>query len=440
MKRSRFAWVILASGLCGPALAAEEGPVLADILEVLKQRGIVDEGEYQRLAAKNARYEKEHAAWMPEIDWSGDFRFRHESFWYDEDAAGAERSDRYRIRYRFRVKGDVEINEWADLVFRLVSGDEDTRSTNQTLGSGVDFDTDDIRLDLAFARLHAPAAWVPVEGGKLVVEMGKVESPFVWKVGKDFMLWDHDVTLEGASLRFEARPVEATRVFASFGYYIDDENSQSRDPHFWGLQAGAHHEVGEDVTLGGRVSWYEWRSIDAAFNGRGATGAGGVTAGGGNIADGLNGDLAGNPFSVVEGAAYVQFDQIESWPIVLHADYSRNLDAERSLLFPGAGGEDTAWGVGVEAGSSKEIVKLGAGYWHIEANAWPAMFIDSDLFDGVTNRKGWALYGSREVLKNTELTLTLFISDEIEDTLPPFLFSATDARRVRLQADMAFKF
>jgi hypothetical protein len=254
------------------------------------------------------------------------------------------------------------------------------------------------------------------------------------------MLWDNDLTPEGVSLRFEAKPVEATRIFAVFGYYVDDENSRSRDPHLWGLQAGAHHELAEDVTIGGRVSWYEWRSIDGDFNARGATGAGGVTVGGGNIADGLNGDITGNPFSVVEAAAYVELARIERWPILAYADYSRNLDAESSLLFPGAASEDTAWGVGLEAGSAKEIVKLGAGYWHIEANAWPAMFVDSDLFDGVTNHRGWALYGSREVLKNTEVTVTLFISDEIEDTLPPFAFSVTDARRLRLQADLVYKF
>ena len=444
MRTSRIGWVcvaIAALGLAGPAGAEGEAPVVADILEVLKQRGLVDQGEYQRLAAKNATYEKEQASWAPKIAWSGDFRFRHETFWFDEDAAGAEKPDRTRLRYRFRLKGELEVNEWADVVFRMVSGDFDNRSTNQTLGgNGPDFDTDEILLDLAFARLRAPSDWVPLEGGKLSLEMGKVENPFVWKQGKDFMLWDHDITLEGVQVLLASKPAEGTELFANGGYYIIDENSSTRDPHFWALQAGARQELAEDVTLGARATWYEFRSIDSSFNARGATGAGGVTAGGGNIADGLNGDIAGDPFSVIEAAAYIEYAGVENWPILLYGDYSRNTQAEDSALFPGASQQGSAWGIGVEVGDKKKYVTLGTGYWHIEANAFPSMFIDSDLFDGFTNRKGWAIYGSRTILKNTDVNLTLFISDEIKDLLPPFATSVASAQRMRLQADMVFKF
>ena len=84
-------------------------------------------------------------------------------------------------------------------------------------------------------------------------------------------------------------------------------------------------------------------------------------------------------------------------------------------------------------------MQLGVGYWHIEANAFPSMFIDSDLFDGFTNREGFAFYGAREVAKNTELNLTLFWSEEIEDD-PAFAVSTMEGERLRLQADLIFKF
>ena len=97
MRTSAFGGALLALVLMawgGPS-GAEEGAVVEDILQVLKDRGIVDEDEYQRLAAKNAKYEAENKnSWMPEIDWSGDFRFRHESWWFDEDELGGEREDR----------------------------------------------------------------------------------------------------------------------------------------------------------------------------------------------------------------------------------------------------------------------------------------------------------------------------------------------------------
>ena len=67
------------------------------------------------------------------------------------------------------------------------------------------------------------------------------------------------------------------------------------------------------------------------------------------------------------------------------------------------------------------------------------MFIDSDFLDGTTNREGWTFYGSRQILDNTELKLTLFVTDEIQDEAP-FLTSVRNAERMRLQSDIVFKF
>ena len=68
------------------------------------------------------------------------------------------------------------------------------------------------------------------------------------------------------------------------------------------------------------------------------------------------------------------------------------------------------------------------------------MFVDSDLFDGRTNRKGWVIYGSREIFKNTDLNLTTFVSDAIEKASPAFDDSVPGAERVRVQADILVKF
>ena len=61
MKTSSFIHLLLAIAVMvwgGPAVA-DDGPVVEEILQVLKDRGLVDEDEYQRLAAKNAKYEAE---------------------------------------------------------------------------------------------------------------------------------------------------------------------------------------------------------------------------------------------------------------------------------------------------------------------------------------------------------------------------------------------
>ena len=70
------------------------------------------------------------------------------------------------------------------------------------------------------------------------------------------------------------------------------------------------------------------------------------------------------------------------------------------------------------------------------------------MFDGQTNREGWALYGFREIWTNTELRLSLWDKRPIKTTASglgngPFNIStATDsqATRYRLQADLNFKY
>jgi hypothetical protein len=261
------------------------------------------------------------------------------------------------------------------------------------------------------------------------------------KKGKDYMLWDADVAPEGVTLLLSSKPTERTTLFGTFGYYVIDENSQEKDPHFWGLQVGAHQEQNEKWRFGARASWFAFRAIDLAFNLRGAFGeaAGGVTSGGGNIPDGLNGNLNGDPFDVLETAAYLTYGGFEAWPITLYGTFARNLGARSSNLFPGAGREDTAWGLGLEVGDSKQYVKLGAGYWHIQANSFPSMFIDSDFLDGRTNRQGWAFYGGKQILKDTELKLTLFVIEPIR-TASAFEASVANSERLRLQSDIVFKF
>ena len=171
MKTSSFGWFLVAialaiSGGVIPAWA-EDGPVVEDILQVLREREIIDDDEYQRMASKNAKYEAERNSWVPEIDWSGDFRFCHESWWYEKDETGGERSDRYRIRYRFRVKGVIGINDYTDVIFRLVSGPFELRGRIEETGSWTDFGT------LELGLLHFEAAGPQ----QVTIEPVRLEGP-----------------------------------------------------------------------------------------------------------------------------------------------------------------------------------------------------------------------------------------------------------------------
>ena len=455
MKRTTgvFTALALASALAmgGGARAAEDESVVQEVLGILKERGLVDQEEYERLALKNASYEKKQAtSFLSKIQWSGDMRLRMENFWYDTpDCSGLaincdpvenDQSNRARFRYRVRVGALAPINDYVDAGFRLASGEDDLRSTNQSAGrNNPDFDPDSIFIDQAYVTFKAPKDWLG-EGGSLKATGGKIANPFLWKNSKDYMLWDNDINPEGGAILLALKPAEMWTLYGNTGYFILDENTSAKDPHVFGVQGGFGVTPTDTTELGARASWYEWQSLDGDFYQRGIDNtnlngsAGSTSQAGGNLPGGLS---DGSKFGAGELAAYFRYAGIEGWPIRVFGHYAQNFDAEDTL---GADEEDTGWGGGLEIGDPKKFVLLGAGYYELEANFWPSQFTDSDLFDGVTNRKGWTVYAARQVFTNTELNLTLFSSDAIEDDVPPFADSVQNSDRFRLQTDIVVKF
>jgi hypothetical protein len=427
------AGLLALSAVCAAPAARAEEPVIEDVLEILKERGIVDESQYTELVAKHQGWEAKQAPLLGKLEFSGDMRLRYENFWYDEDEFGTDRSNRNRLRYRLRIGAKASINEYIDAVFRLGSGENDHRSNNRTLGFDNDFGPDDIFIDQAYLAVKAPKDWV--DGLSLTGIGGKVQNPFFWKGGKFDILWDGDINPEGVGVSLGYTAFESFTLFSNAGYFIVKENGSRVDPHMLGVQGGALFAASEQVELGARLAYYSWRSLDDAFFTRAAA-SGSILDG---LTEGAPTNEAGN-FNVGDLTAYVKLSMIENWPILFYGQIAKNFDADDSQIFGSAGKEDMGWGVGVEVGDKKKYVMLGVGYFHFEANFWPAQFTDSDLFDGFTNRKGWAFYGSREILPNTELAVQLFLSDEIRSSTTSFPTSVSGAERLRLQTDLIVKF
>ena len=94
----------------GRALADEsaDASVVDEVLGILKERGIVDESEYARLATRNASYEaKQEEGFLSRIDWSGDLRLRYESFWFDDDKV-EDKDNRFRVNL-FMARGTISV-------------------------------------------------------------------------------------------------------------------------------------------------------------------------------------------------------------------------------------------------------------------------------------------------------------------------------------------
>jgi len=432
--------LVLALSFCAPAFAAANDGVIQEVLGILKERGIVDAARYTELMSKNESYSEKHDKLLGRIELSGDLRGRFENFRYNGDALGKTRADRSRMRYRLRIKGKAEINRYIDAVFRIASGGGDPRSTNNTLGNGQDFMADPVSIDMAYLQFNAPEEWLPATKAKL--RFGKTPNPFTWKKGKDYLVWDHDLNPEGVGVQLASRPEENLQLLLNTGFFILKENSTSKDPSLFGLQAAAIYDVSETVQIGARTSWYKFSSLDPAF-----FGAPMRAVAFGNIADGLtNGapSRRNDGINIISASAFVGWNGSEDWPILLNAQLVHNLDAASSALFSRApGSEGTGWGGSIEVGDKTKYVKAGFGYYHEEANYFPAQFTDSDLFDGFTNRRGWTLYFSRQIFANTDLDFTMFKSDAIRESLPDFAASTLNGatgNRFRFQADVVVKF
>jgi Putative porin len=404
--------------------SAEDNPALVEAFQIMRDKGLIDDAKHAELVAKNEAWETAHPSLLSRLEWSADFRGRFENFFYDEDDFGIDTQDRNRGRYRVRIGARAKVNEVVTAGFRVASGEGDHRSTNTTFGTQNDFGPDAIFIDQAYVELGVPKPLL-AEGVTVKSIVGKQANPFLWKNGKDFMIWDQDITPEGVGLQVTGAPTEMLSLYGNAGYFIVDENGGAKDPHVLGVQGGFGLAPTDCFDFGFRATYYDWRSVNDAFLTR-------MSETGSLITD-------ESDYSVVELASYGRITKFEGWPILVYGHVAQNVNADSI-----EGDEDLGWGAGVEVGDKKNFVMVGGGYYHLEANFSPAQFTDSDLFDGFTNREGWLFYVGREIFKNTELSLTFFSGEEIQDGAN-FDLSVVDpdvpsAERYRLQTDVVVKF
>jgi hypothetical protein len=430
-------WVAASASIAGPVFA--EGPALADeaspveeVILLLQERGVIDESDATRIVERNRSYEKKRS-WTDRISFFGDFRSRYDGIWYDEDPLGNKMSDRDRLRYRFRFGANVEVNDHFDMRFRLASAEgNDVRSRNQTLGSGFDFDPDFLHIEQAYVTFHAYGDEpIPFGGRKLDFLFGKMPNLFHSKVGKDLLLMDNDFALEGVAFTYAADPLENLGVTFTSGFFVIFENSESDDPYVVPIQLRLEAEATDQISFGTNLTGWLYRSLDSDFFARAASF--------GNVPGGLSSD---RDVTVGDLRAWMKFTGISDWPILVYGNVANNFSAQNTTGF-NAGKESLAASAGFEIGDKRKWAQLGAAYFWIQANAVPAVFTDSDLFDGTTNAKGWAIYGAKQVLANTDLKATLFLKEPLD----PDIFvgdgiegGVADSDRIRIQADVVVKF
>lgn len=463
----RKTWAAIASAvgialLLAPPPAASEDrsddPALTELVQILRDRGVLDDAQYQSLTAKATDVAQGgQQSWTDRIEMWGDFRARYESFYYSGDRVDGQRShdERHRLRYRFRLNLKGDVNDYSDVFARITVG-RDPRTTNNTLGDPLDFGANEIFLDKAYVRMSPfKKGRLPDRDGTLWFVFGRTSQPWRWdSVYKDWLLWDDEISPTGFYVDGKVKLNEQVQLFGNAGYYIIDENSNSKNPSLTNAQVGIHSDGGDGFDFGARGSWFYFWSLDEPFLDRGINSdtqdpnnPSAVTTAKGNTPGGLTGNSSGGQASVIEFGSYVRANHIERWPLMLFGHASQNLDASRSVrtntgTLPGTFRTDreaTAWLIGAQIGDPKEVLRFRVVYAELEANAFPAQFIDSDLFDQFTNRRGYVADLSKRIMQNTDANITAFMSDPLKDS-GGYVDSIEGADRLRFQANLNYKF
>lgn len=257
------------------------------------------------------------------LDVSGDVRVRQEWNY------GAER-DRSRSAVRARLRASYDLSDDFSIGAQLATGDpDDPNSTDVTLGNFAD--------DFAVAL---DQAWIRYRSGGLTVYAGKFPQIFQ----RTDMLWDGDVSPQGAALTYGANLGDA-KVDARALYFVIDEAAAARDSDMLGGQLAVSVPLGSALTAGVTGGYYHYRlgSVGGADAG---DFRGNLVAGGRYLSD----------FRLLEGIGTLGWAGLSArWPVTFTADYVRNTGA--------AVAGDTAYNLELAAGRTTN-----PGDWRIAYN------------------------------------------------------------------------
>ena len=346
--------------------------------------------------------------WVENIKLFGDLRYRNETIEAEND--GSENTHRDRIRARVGLA--AKVNPEVDLVFRLASGTGDPVSTNQDLGNS--FSEKDIWIDWAYFDWHPDC----VKG--LDILGGKFATPF-YTVGKNQLIWDHDLSVEGGAATYKTCLAGGNELFLNTAALWVEENDDGVDTSLWGAQAGLKHYCdGEkkQYLLGG-LGCYCFGNIQGQPTLQSTWKSGGTNFFGNTSAN----DVYVNEYDIFEAFGEYGF-QMCKMPVSIFGEFAKNCVAETS--------GDTAWLTGFTLNKTKDpgSWEFQYNYRDIEADAVVGALNDSDFIGGGTNGKGHVFSFAYQLCKNVVVGPTYYLNKRGNDD--------NDYRR--LQLDVVVKF
>ncbi|MHC4248211.1 MAG: putative porin [Planctomycetota bacterium] len=334
----------------------------------------------------------EAAEIAPGITLSGDLRIRSESLFRNE--AFVVTDDVHHAHLRLRVSLGARLDDHWDLGFRLATGGG-TTSTNQDMDA-LNLNRAELFVDRAFARFHT--------GDERAFELyvGRMPNPYAHSM----ILWDSDFDPDGLAEKFVWKGPSADLFLNAGQHVLAQESVTDRNygPAVYGIQPGLRLKR-DSGTLAVAAAYYRFIEADGVV---------------------LFGD-------VPDGSDYAIADLHASWKAETAAGRPWGLWVD-GLINTEAPDHRTAWGLGVDLGSTKQkgSARVCFSYMSIDRNALWVNLGDADFSIGLRDEdmQGFVLGAAVGVGEKATLGATWYYKDPRD----------TDAHEDRLDIDLVLKF
>jgi hypothetical protein len=151
-----------------------------------------------------------------------------------------------------RLGLESKVNEKLLAGIGIATGSGDPRSTNISFGGYSSKKT--VVLDYAYAK-YAALPWLDLVGGKMLLK------DVLWEPTD--LIWDTDITPEGAALQFRKGLGEKADFFMNTGVLaVDTDTSSDNDaPMAYIIQPGIGYKLNDDVSLKGAFSFQAFDNV-----------------------------------------------------------------------------------------------------------------------------------------------------------------------------------
>lgn len=397
------------------------------------------QGDFDKMLAKKIG---DSDKWLKDLKFKSDLRLRYEAFEFDSGHP-SESDDRNRFRYRLRFGFEKKLTDEFMAGFELVSGEAtngqnvDPTSTNTTFDNLFNFK--DIFIGKAFATYTPKWAVVgPIE--KVTITGGKMSNPF--EKGSSDLVWDRDVTPEGAAEKIDVRLVDTedlkVKAYGLFGQFILDEDSaasNNADAELFAFQAGLDTKLAtplfeKPVGWFSAFSWYSYSDYTNVSNFM--VGTTSLARGNSNFV-GSAAELDAGDFEVLELYNELTFEPFADIPIKPFFDIATNVQNESQQ-----NDEGWAWAFGGKIGEAKKKGGWEASYTYkkIENDSVAGAFNDSDFGLGHSGKRGSQFKLAYALTDNIQLGAAAFFVNNLATGTG----SVRDEEQRRFQVDMAYKF